>query len=164
LPAFERGRNLEGQHNSKCDVKDHLKVKYFRCNTYKKRGGTPRPSNVWAFRRANPFPFKLLRTRLRNWRSASPFLSITCALFPLRRRVYPLSSQSGTHPPPYPCPTMPLIFNHLRIENFASPLFSYSSMPTCQRQTLSSVLIPLPHYFVSLPIRPIAAKGPWCHN
>ena len=28
MPAFERGRNLEGQHNSKCDVKGHLKVKF----------------------------------------------------------------------------------------------------------------------------------------
>src|SRR5437016_13958589 len=28
LPAFERGRTLEGQHNSKCDVKVHLKVNF----------------------------------------------------------------------------------------------------------------------------------------
>jgi hypothetical protein len=41
LPALERGRNLEGQHNSKCDVKNHLKSKSFRCNTYKNGGGAP---------------------------------------------------------------------------------------------------------------------------
>ena len=36
-----------------------------------------------------------------------------------------------------------------------------SSASTCQRQTYPQ---PLPHYFVNLPIRPIAAKRPWCHN
>src|SRR6266566_3760453 len=65
----------------------------------KNRGATPRPSDVWAFRRANPFSFKLLGTHSRKRRSASPFLSITCALFPLRRRVYPPSSQSGNSSP-----------------------------------------------------------------
>ena len=30
--SFERGRNLEGQHNSKCNVKNHHKVKSFRCS------------------------------------------------------------------------------------------------------------------------------------
>jgi len=36
-----------------------------------------------------------------------------------------------------------------------------SSASMCQRQTYPQSL---PHYFVSLPIRPIAAKRPWCHN
>src|SRR5882757_4948106 len=36
-----------------------------------------------------------------------------------------------------------------------------SSASTCQRQTYPQSL---PHYFVNLPIRPIAAKRPWCHN
>src|SRR5712691_1756363 len=35
------------------------------------------------------FPFNRLRTLLHNGRHVSAFLSITCALFPSRRRVYP---------------------------------------------------------------------------
>src|SRR5216684_5995256 len=77
------------------------------------------------------FPFNRLRTLLHNGRHVSAFLSITCALFPSRRRVYPPSSHFGTHPlriPRSPCSTIPLIFIQLRGTHFASPLFSYSSV------------------------------------
>ncbi len=42
------------------------------------------------------FPFNRLRTLLHNGRHVSAFLSITCALFPSRRRVYP---PLPTYPP-----------------------------------------------------------------
>src|SRR6266852_766066 len=88
-------------------------------------------SNVSTCFPAIPFPFNHLRTLLHNGRHVSAFLSITCALFPSRRRVYPPSSHFGTHPlriPRSPCSTIPLIFIQLRGTNFASPLFSYSSV------------------------------------
>jgi hypothetical protein len=46
-------------------------------------------SDLLSCPRATSFPFKPPRTHLRSGRSISPFLSITCALFSSRRRVYP---------------------------------------------------------------------------
>src|SRR6267143_2594070 len=51
-----------------------------------KTGATHRPSDVWAFRLANPFSFKHLRTHSREQAKRISFFSITCTLFSLRRR------------------------------------------------------------------------------
>src|SRR5712692_7930654 len=125
--------NTYGSPRKCCKQKTYRLAKPFRCNTYKKQGGTsfepkgslpPRlscSSDVQTLRRANvstcfpaiPFPFNHLRTLLHNGRHVSAFLSITCALFPSRRRVYPPSSHFVTHPlriPRSPCSTIPLIF------------------------------------------------------
>ena len=53
--------------------KTYVQAKHFRCNTHKKQGATHRPSDVWAFRLTNLFPFKHLRTHSRDRRSASLF-------------------------------------------------------------------------------------------
>src|SRR5882762_8546550 len=44
------------------------------------------------------------------------------------------------------------------------PTFQRAEVPTSDPILSPYITTPLPHYFVSLPIRPIAAKRPWCHN
>src|SRR6266852_1314171 len=48
------------------------------------------------------FPFNRLRTLLHNGRHVSAFLSITCALFPSRRRLYSPPLPLWNSPPAYP--------------------------------------------------------------
>jgi len=99
--------NTYGPPRKCCKQKTYVPAKPFRCNTYKKQGGTSFKPNTFLCPRPvtrhpslttslKSFPFTLLRTLLHNGHRASAFHSITCALFSPRRRVHPPLLHSGT--------------------------------------------------------------------
>ena len=174
MPAFERGRTLEGQHNSKCDVKGHLKVKF--PSTFRRLGVPTR----------QPLFFQTLTDSLREEAKRISFsFNHLCTLSLTTEGIPPVFPIWELIPLPIPAPLWPLFSIAYEMQISQVLYFQIhpcnggctrgctrpppSSAPTCQRQTLSSVLTPLPPYLLiyllrQSPVRPIAAKGPWCHN
>jgi hypothetical protein len=84
---------------------------------------TSKPSNLLTFKPSPqlrpasfiPFVFKALRTLFRNGQRISAFHSITCALFSVRRRVYPPSDAIGreTHGTGHQSPACPDLVGRL---------------------------------------------------